>query len=216
MNRHILEQLAGYIAWKNQHGEYLGCNRNLQQALSLRSPDNIIGLSDKELRDYSETSYRFHRANDQLALKGVTVMALHQGNEAYKKLFYYLVKKPYQDAAGKLAGVIYHCQEFHGSINLQDLLVNDKHIISAEPYYRINPIDNRHSLTKRELQCLFYVLRGCQSREIAEKLGLSKRTVEFYIDNIKSKFHSKNKSELIASAIQAGYLNYLPAEFAAL
>lgn len=214
MSHHILEQLAGYIAWKNVRREYLGCNQNLAAALGLQFPEKIIGLTDKDLPDFSKESYQFHRANDQLSLQGITVTALHQGNAAYRQLFYYLVKKPCYDPTGKLTGIIYHCQEFHNSRNLHEIIVNDKHLSASTTHYRINNINNPHALTKRELQCLFYVIRGYQTRGIAELLGLSKRTVEFYIDNIKAKFNAGNKSELISSAIQAGYLNFLPAELA--
>lgn len=53
------------------------------------------------------------------------------------------------------------------------------------------------SLTPREIQCVGYLVRGKSAREISKLLGLSKRTVEFYLANIKSKLGVSTKSELI-------------------
>lgn len=52
-------------------------------------------------------------------------------------------------------------------------------------------------LTERQLQCAEYLLQGKTAREIAELLGLSRRTVEYYLSNIKSKLECKNKAEMI-------------------
>ncbi len=53
------------------------------------------------------------------------------------------------------------------------------------------------SLTERQLQCAEYLLQGKTAREIAEILGLSRRTIEYYIGNIKCKLECKNKVELV-------------------
>ena len=52
-------------------------------------------------------------------------------------------------------------------------------------------------LTERQLQCAEYLLQGKTAREMAELLGLSRRTVEYYLCNVKSKLECKNKAELI-------------------
>ena len=52
-------------------------------------------------------------------------------------------------------------------------------------------------LTVREKQCLAHVVSGKTSQESAEALGLSRRTVESYLEVLKSKLNCKNKAELI-------------------
>ena len=52
-------------------------------------------------------------------------------------------------------------------------------------------------LTKRQMQCAEYLLSGMTATEIANELGLSRRTVEYYLANIKSKLKCSNKVELI-------------------
>jgi DNA-binding CsgD family transcriptional regulator len=52
-------------------------------------------------------------------------------------------------------------------------------------------------LSKRELDCLKLYLKGKSASEIGDGLGLTKRTVEFYINNVKNKLSCYKKSELI-------------------
>lgn len=51
---------------------------------------------------------------------------------------------------------------------------------------------NSTSLTKRQLQIVKLIAKGMSSREIAEQLGLSNRTVEVHRYNILRKTKSKN------------------------
>jgi DNA-binding CsgD family transcriptional regulator len=54
-----------------------------------------------------------------------------------------------------------------------------------------------YRFTSRELQCLPLLLNGFSSKQIAEYLNLSFRTVEDYINNIKQKCNTKTKNELL-------------------
>ncbi len=65
-------------------------------------------------------------------------------------------------------------------------------------------------LTKRQMECLYYALRGYSLSAIATKLAISIRTVETHTSIMKEKFHVKSKSELIEKAIYLGYLQIIP------
>jgi DNA-binding CsgD family transcriptional regulator len=60
------------------------------------------------------------------------------------------------------------------------------------------------TLSKRERECLFYIVCGKSAKSIAKILGISNRTVESYIEHLKEKFHCHNKADLIESAIKSG------------
>ncbi len=68
-------------------------------------------------------------------------------------------------------------------------------------------------LTKREIECLKYYIRGKSSQLIAPKLSISKRTVEHYLENIKNKFGCMNKSELFDTLFTLKDLNIYPEIF---
>lgn len=76
--------------------------------------------------------------------------------------------------------------------------------------YTVNGSPKDHGLTPRELDCLFYVLRGQTNKEVGRSLGISCRTVDKYLQNIKYKWHCPNKKNVIDRAIQEGLLDYLP------
>jgi len=66
------------------------------------------------------------------------------------------------------------------------------------------------SLSPRESEVLFLILRGKTAKLAATVLGLSYRTVQQYIDSLKEKFHVESKIELIDAAMAQGYLSQIP------
>lgn len=76
--------------------------------------------------------------------------------------------------------------------------------------YVISEDLNNIKLSARELECLFYLVRGKTSADIALCMRLSKRTVESYIDNIKIKMNCLNKAALIEKAIENNFIDFIP------
>lgn len=64
------------------------------------------------------------------------------------------------------------------------------------------------SLTPREKDVLKYLLHGFPALYIANEMSLSKRTVENYLANIKSKLACKSKVDLICRAKEVAALGY--------
>jgi ATP/maltotriose-dependent transcriptional regulator MalT len=56
-------------------------------------------------------------------------------------------------------------------------------------------------LSEREKQCLTLAARGQTSHDIAFKLEIAERTVQFHFDSIRSKLAAGNRQEAIAKAI---------------
>jgi DNA-binding CsgD family transcriptional regulator len=61
----------------------------------------------------------------------------------------------------------------------------------------INNSDSNIYLTKKELECLHFVAKGCSMKEIARMLGISSRTVEDHLNNIKIRTGLNYKNQLI-------------------
>lgn len=55
---------------------------------------------------------------------------------------------------------------------------------------------NITKITQRETDCISYLLKGLNNKEIALKLNISNRTVETHVNNLKDKFYCRNKLEL--------------------
>jgi LuxR family transcriptional regulator, transcriptional activator of the bioluminescence operon len=61
-------------------------------------------------------------------------------------------------------------------------------------------------LTPREQQCLLFAARGPTSGDIATRLAIAERTVEFHFAGIRSKLAATNRQKAIAKAMAAGVI----------
>lgn len=52
-------------------------------------------------------------------------------------------------------------------------------------------------LTERETQCAQKLVKGLTNAEVGRELGLSTRTIEFYVRNMRTKLQVSNKNELV-------------------
>ncbi len=211
----IVAQLPGEIAWKDPLFQYMGCNTNRAIAAKLKYPEEIIGCTDNDLSDQTSQSISFHHRHDQMALQGKTIKTIHTSAIANDGLTYYQIKKPLI-SNGKTEGIIYHTVEFIKHDWFPCLQKFDKNIFPdffISSFYQIDPDSNYYQFTPRELECLFCLLRGMSAKITANLLGLSKRTVEFYIENMKNKTGSATKMDLIINTIQANYIELVPTRF---
>ena len=70
---------------------------------------------------------------------------------------------------------------------------------------------NNSPLTKREQEVLELVAFGLSNKEIAQRLGLGKRTVETHIDHVLSKLDAQTRTRAVVEAGRAGLLGPGPA-----
>ena len=61
-------------------------------------------------------------------------------------------------------------------------------------------------LNDREVECLTWAARGKTSAEVAQILGLTKRTVDFHIDNARTKLGTATRIEAVGKAVAGGLI----------
>ncbi len=66
----------------------------------------------------------------------------------------------------------------------------------AEDYEEGTSLQSRFNLSKRELEIIYYIVKGLSDSEIADKLFISRLTVQTHIKNIYRKLGAKNRIEL--------------------
>lgn len=90
---------------------------------------------------------------------------------------------------------------------------NDKSYISIEILnnilkhpQKVNSKGLLENLTDREAEVMLLICKGLTNSEIADRLVLSKRTVDKHRENLLLKTQSKNTANLVIYAIKNGYL----------
>lgn len=73
--------------------------------------------------------------------------------------------------------------------------------------YYINPTSPDLYLTQRELDCARQLLCGLTFRDVGKSLGISRRTVEFYVRNMRLKFECAHLKNLIVYLKTTGFFN---------
>lgn len=74
--------------------------------------------------------------------------------------------------------------------------------VSRSIPFTLSPQFQLFQLTEREKQVLSLLTRGKTAKEIGNRLGISRRTVEHHIESLKIKTNSKFKSDLIDKFIE--------------
>lgn len=100
-----------------------------------------------------------------------------------------------EDTIGAIRAVL--AGEMYVSRKIASRLLH--HLIQSKPVVRDARIE---ALSDRELQVFWMLGTGLGSREIADKLRLSIKTIETYRENIKHKLALRNAAELIRFATQ--------------
>jgi DNA-binding CsgD family transcriptional regulator len=66
-----------------------------------------------------------------------------------------------------------------------------------DPYLNVNETHEVPKLTKREQECLQHLMSGKSAKISGDEMGISSRTVEFHINNIKAKIGCRTKLEVL-------------------
>ena len=64
-----------------------------------------------------------------------------------------------------------------------------------------------HPFTNRENDVLHLLALGFTNKDIAMRLNLGKRTVEYHVENIISKLDAENRVQAILQAIKNGWVD---------
>lgn len=119
------------------------------------------------------------------------------------------VRMPWYNDQNKIIG-LFGCSIVLGINPLAEFLTNITHLGLLNNYdffqhknshCKENSKTDSIYLSKRELECLRLTVMGKPAKQVAFNLGLSPRTVEEYLDNIKRKMNVSSKSALIEQGI---------------
>lgn len=198
------------IFFVNNESIALKVNETTTRVCGVMSPKDCIGktmhaVAKKEAAEFCLRHDQNVIKMNKLIISEVPLVLL---NETTNQIISF--KFPWYNADDKVIGV-FGCSFKIGCSNSPSLsealtLISNMGIL---PSNNLSNIDSYMPgtklgdvyLSKRESECLHHMVRGKSIKAIANKLGLSAKTVENYINRIKFKLGVSYKSELIEIAI---------------
>lgn len=204
MKEKILDQLNLYIWSKDKNFRYIYCNENYAMAAGLDSPKQIIGKSDDQLpwRKYAD----YFRGGDYGVLQGNIRVNVPEVSDTVNNVKDILVtENQLLNNKNECIGIVGSFIDITGKQLVKKVGHYDA---TTKRYYLGDDLGNAY-LTIREIEVFKRLLLGYTAKQIGEKLKLSPKTIESYIDNIRFKFQAKTKGEIIATAIQFGLTHIL-------
>lgn len=212
----LIDQLPGYICWKDKQSRYLKGNAQLAKLLGFKCSEELIGITDYDIRcDAAAHADLYVEEDQRLQNTGYLPSSVCIGRYANDQPKVLLGNKSlFFDENSKPLGTVAYAIELDNRILKDSYLLYSNYVKQDvkknQVIYYLNSEYQGIELSTRQAQCLFYLLRGKTAKEIAKLLHLSSRTVEDYLSTIKSKMDCTNKAQLIEKAIDLGFLGIIP------
>ena len=217
----ITPNMQGFIHIKDADFRTTWISEAWLKPLGFDYAEELIGTTPEDLNLFTDEMIQQYLQGDQIASRhnnwfGIdeTIFVTHG------QISLLTSKTALYDDAGNVCGVLVmdtpllskSQKQYINSLKTLTAPVRGKNqLLKLE----INDDDKLHHLTPREQEVLFYAIYSKPNKEIASLLNISVKTVEFHITNIRHKFGSFNKSQMVEYASHAGYATHLPKLIAA-
>lgn len=199
----IYDDVDEIVIYKNSSMEILYCNKFTLRFLGYKSREEIIGKTDYDL-SWSEYA-DLYSSHEKISLEGDSYPIMLPVSDSYNNLHLSLCRRTlFVDNGRKFTLTQIHLLKNTSNMELSNLIscYSEHHQKDFEKILSI--------MTRREEECLFYLLRCRSTKAIGIILGISHRTVETHIAGLRSKFNCAYKSDLTDKAIAMGFLFYMP------
>ena len=193
-----------HVYLKDIRGMYRECNLAQAKSFGVNKGNDVIGHKDIDYLNKKESHTL--RMNDIKVISHETpdIFIEHATFSALPPSAAVLSYKiPARSRLGKVIGLfgisfpLFLEETTSKKLFFHEVLFND---INMLDYSKKSFPPAMSHITKRETECLHYLMKGMKTKEIAAQLNLSPRTIEFYLEKLKKKWRCTNKAELILKA----------------
>ncbi|MDD4859890.1 MAG: LuxR C-terminal-related transcriptional regulator, partial [Dehalococcoidales bacterium] len=73
---------------------------------------------------------------------------------------------------------------------------------------RSAPLDSGETLNYRDIEILRLLATGMSNKDIADKLGLTLRTIKNYMVSLFGKMHVSSRTEAVITALKSGVISF--------
>lgn len=216
-NEEFINQIPGFFGLLSLESKFISTNKTGSLWTGFSCPEDMVGLSYEDVHCKAAEDAELFIQHDKSVLINGTLRFLGYYSYAGNNWRVILGEKyPLKNTANEPIGLVSHFNDFTSAniIDLSRFLMNSakryNNYTNKQFFYAIEDNHLEIRLSARELECIFFFLRGKTAKEIAKILKLSPRTIEKHIEHIKIKFKCVNRSQLIEKALAMGYMNVLP------
>ncbi|CNI63734.1 LuxR family transcription regulatory protein [Yersinia frederiksenii] len=193
---------------RDNQSRFIYANPRYHKLLALPNKYSLEGRVDGDVPSPTaefQIEWQEHDRQVELLQDRVTTVEIHtwDGHSHFQP--YFSEKYPLIDENGVSQGVIFHGRP------VNDFMLTRLTKIKIPTSLIFTPPSDL--FTKREWEVLFYILHAFSSNEIAEKLHLSRRTVNNVIQNIYRKPDVTSKKQIIEYCYENKIHNYVPQSF---
>lgn len=187
--------LPMHVHCKDLKGRYIASNeRVLLDAGFHNNEDDLYGRTDDDLDFLNEGEAESFKAIDKFILTTEKTHFFTQSVTLADGITYIAMnhKTPLRSKQNNVIGVL-----SYGTITKPNY---SAYFDPKYPMFNLLFSANSHlleSLSPRQIDCLYFLVRGFTVKEIAKQISLSPRTVEHYLETIKDKFGCKKRPEII-------------------
>lgn len=217
----ILDPLPMCTYWKDINLKYVLINDYAAKMAGYTSSEvSFRGVTDPEIpcktAELADVVARDDRTVLRTARSIKSINFSCYANNEWRLLL--TQKSPFKNCHGQIIGICGQSIDITGCgfirtaymIFEKDKKLFGNHQTPNQSYYTLKETIEDYRLSVRESECLFYLIRGKTSKEIASILNISFRTVEKHFERLKYKMNCFNRSEIIEKAICEGLGNIMP------
>lgn len=216
--KQIYDQLPGIWCEIDQNSHYTYVNADYCKLVGVSNPDYLIGKTVAELPCGASECADLFWKEDRLVIESqhqqrfLNVCRL--ANNEWKVI--QLIKSPIYNESAQIERVLFNIHVQYDN-QMQDVAVKiAKAIHSQTPQKAVSQMSvtinatSLHALSKKEHECLFYLIHGKTYKEIALIQNVAERTIIDHIERLKFKLGVNKKSDLISKAIALGLNQQIP------
>ncbi|HII2981822.1 TPA: helix-turn-helix transcriptional regulator [Yersinia enterocolitica] len=193
---------------RDNQSRFIYSNDRHHKLLGLSDKYNLEGRLDSELPSPTaafQMEFQAHDRKVELSQERITSVEIHEWDGLSYLKPNFCDKYPLIDESGVSQGIIFHVRP------VEDIILSRLTKIKAPTSLTFTPPSKL--FTKREWEVLFYILHSYSSKDLAEKLHLSPRTVSNIIQSVYRKAGVSNKRQIVDYCYENKINNYVPQSF---
>ncbi len=208
----VIKQNPGFYFAKDLQSTYYSASESFLLIAGIQKNKDIQGKTDADLPlENNIEEVRFH--DSHVVTQQTSWTGYECGRTAFSPqadVYCFNTKTPLINDSNEIIGLFGVMFPLSAKIDVPLVGKLNKQLNDPEQnYHFVTPPALQH-LTPQELICWFFILRGKTSKQIAQAMKISPKTVDFHLINIKNKLNIKYKKDIIDYAFANNLLQFIP------